>query len=127
MPSNKHHVPVPGSERNVLPGARAVGAPHPKERIDVTVYVRPRSGITAMKSMLAAERLGAIMPRQRRHMTHEEFTAAFGADPRDLARVENFAQGHGLTVSEVSPAKRSVVLSGTVAAFCDAFGVSLAN
>ena len=59
MLSNKHHVPVPGSERNVLPGARAVGAPHPKERIEVTLYVRPRPGVTAMRSMLGAERLGS--------------------------------------------------------------------
>ena len=127
MQSNKHHVPVPGSERHVLAGARAVGVPHPKERIEVTLYVRPRVGITTMKGALAAERLGAIMPRERRHMTHEEITAAYGADPRDLARVEAFAQGHGLSVTEVSSAKRSVVLSGTVAAFCDAFGVSLAT
>jgi kumamolisin len=127
MPSNQHHVPLPGSERQALSGARAVGIPHPKERIEVTLYVRPRHGITTLKSALAAERLGAIMPRERRHMTREELAAAYGADPRDLAQVEDFAQGHGLTVTEVSPAKRSVVLSGTVAAFCDAFGVSLAT
>jgi kumamolisin len=127
MPSNKHLVPIPGSERRVLAGARAVGTPHPKERIEVTLYVRPRPGITTMKSMLAAERLGTLMPRERQHMTREELTAAFGADPRELAKVEDFAQGHGLTVIEVSSAKRSVVLAGTVAAFCDAFGVSLAT
>ena len=67
------------------------------------------------------------MPRERRHLTREELTAAYGADPRDLTRIEDFAQAHGLTVTEVSPAKRSVVLSGTVAAFSDAFGVSLAT
>jgi kumamolisin len=127
MQASKNHVPVPGSERHVLSGARVVGTPHPKDRIEVTVYVRPRPGITAMRSLLAAERLGAIMPHERRHLTREEFTATYGADPRDLARVEAFAQRHGLTVTEVSPAKRSLVLSGTVAAFCDAFGVSLAT
>jgi kumamolisin len=127
MQSHKNHVPVPGSERRVLAGARVVGTPHPKERIEVTLYVRPRSGITAMRGTLAADRLGAIMPGERRHMTREEFTAAYGEDPRDLARVADFAERHGLTVTEVSPAKRSVVLSGTVAAFCDAFGVSLAT
>jgi len=104
-----------------------MGTPHLKDRIEVTLYVRPRTGITAIKGALAAERLGAIMPAERRHMTHEEFTAAYGADSKDLATIEAFAQAHGLTVTEVSPAKRSVVLAGTVAAFSEAFGVSLAT
>jgi kumamolisin len=104
-----------------------VGTPHRKERLEVTLYVRPRTGITAMKRALAAERLGAIMPAERRHMTHEEFTAAYGADAKDLAAIEAFANAHGLTVTEVSAAKRSVVLAGTVEAFSKAFGVSLAT
>src|SRR5919109_1937183 len=125
MPSNPSHVPVPGSERTALPGARAAGAPHPKERIEVTLYVRPRIGGTALKEALAVERLGAMIPAERRHMTREEFAAAYGADPKDLAAIEAFAQAYGLTVTEVSSAKRSVVLAGTVAAFSKAFGVSL--
>jgi kumamolisin len=124
MPSNTSHVPVPGSERHVLTGARAVGTPHLKERMEVTLYVRPRIGITAMKGALAADRLGATMPAERRYMTHEEFTAAYGADAKDLATIEAFAKAHGLTVTEVSPAKRSVVLAGTVAAFSEAFKVA---
>ena len=94
MPSHTNHVPVPGSERHVLAGARAVGTPHLKERMEVTLYVRPRTGITAMKGALAAERLGAIMPAERRHMTHEKFTATYRADPKDLAAIEAFAKAH---------------------------------
>ena len=41
-----------------------------------------------MKRALAAERLGAIMPAERRHMTHEEFTAGYGAAPKDLAALK---------------------------------------
>jgi kumamolisin len=127
MLSAKSYVPVPGSERSALPGARAVGAPHPKERIEVTVYVRPRTGITNLRHLLAVEKLGAIPLPKRRHMTHEEFAAFYGADPRDLGKIEEFALGHGLTVTEVSVPKRSVVLAGTIAAFCHAFGVALAT
>ncbi len=127
MLAAKNYVPIPGSERSALPGARPVSATYPKERIEVTIYVRPRTGITNLKHLLAAEKLGAIPLPKRRHMTHEEFAAFYGADPRDLGKVEQFAQGHGLTVTEVSVPKRSVVLAGTVAAFCNAFGVSLAN
>src|SRR5512132_2143936 len=127
MPSNTSHVPVPGSERRVLAGARAMGTPHLKEHMEVTLYVRPRTGITAMQGALSAERLGAIRPAERRHMTHEEFAAVYGADPKDLAAIEAFAKAHGLTVTEVNPAKRSVLLAGTVGAFSEAFGVSLAT
>ena len=127
MLSAKNYVPVPGSDRSALPGAWAVGVPHPKERIEVTVYVRPRTGITNFRHLLAVEKLGAIPLPKRRHMTREEFAAYYGADPRDLGRIEEFALGHGLTVTEVSVPKRSVVLAGTIAAFCHAFGVSLAS
>ena len=41
--------------------------------------------------------------------------------------MEVFAHEHGLDVVEVSPAQRRLVLSGTVAAFSKAFGVSLAR
>ena len=127
MLSARNYVPIPGSDRSALPGARAVGVPHPKERFEVTVYVRPRTGITNFRHLLAVEKLGAIPLPKRRHMTHEEFSAYYGADLRDLGKIEEFALGHGLTVTEVSVPKRSVVLAGTTAAFCHAFGVSLAS
>jgi kumamolisin len=127
MPSNTSHVPVHGSERHALTGARAVGTPHLKDRLEVTLYVRPRTGMTALKGALGTDRLGALMPAERRHLTHEEFAAAHGADPEDLAAIEGFAKANRLAVTEVSPAKRSVVLTGTVAALSEAFGVSLAT
>jgi kumamolisin len=104
-----------------------MGTPHPKERIQVTLYVRPRVGMTALGEALAADRLGTATLAEQRHLTHEEFTAIYGADPKDLAAIEAFAKTCGLTVTEVSSAKRSVLLVGTVAAFSEAFSVSLAT
>jgi kumamolisin len=60
-------------------------------------------------------------------MTREQFAATYGADPADMAEVEAFAHEHNLTVAEASPARRTVVLSGTIAALSAAFGVYLAN
>ena len=58
-------------------------------------------------------------------MTREQYAASYGSDPADLARVEAFAQAHGLVVVERSPARRSVFLSGTAANFAAAFGTTI--
>ncbi len=125
MPSTKKGTPVQGSERVALKGASKVGAADPKERILVTVLVRRRSSTNVLSS--AIEEISARQPRERRHLTHEEFAAAYGADPADLEKVEGFAHEHGFDVVEVSLAQRRLVLSGTVASFSKAFGVSLAR
>src|SRR5262249_25037326 len=57
----------------------------------------------------------------------EDFAATYGADPADIATVEDFAHEHNLTVIEASAPRRSVILSGTVADMSSAFGVYLAN
>ena len=125
MPSTKKGIPVQGSERTALKGARKVGAADPKERILVTVLVRRRPSAKGLSS--AIEEISALRPQERKHLTHEEFAASHGADPAELEKVEVFAHEHGLDVVEVSPAQRRLVLSGTVAAFSKAFGVSLAR
>jgi len=113
---------VPGSERAPLPGARAVGPADPNERIEVTVVLRRASGADAT----AAERvMSARSLKRRKYLTHEQLEVALGADPEDIAKVEAFAQEHGLDVVEVSRARRSVVLSGTVGNLSTAFGVTL--
>ncbi len=120
MSSNKHL--VPGSERAPLPGARAVGAADPNERIEVTVMLRRASDAagTAVEQVMSARSI-----KERKYLTHEQLEAAQGADPEDIAKVEAFAQEHSLDVVEVSRARRSIVLSGTVEALGTAFGVKL--
>jgi kumamolisin len=70
--------------------------------------------------------IGTRMPRDRQYLSLKEFESAHGAAPDDLVKVEQFADEHGLSVVEVSPARRTLVLSGTVASLSDAFGVCLA-
>jgi len=125
MPSTKKGMPVQGSERAALKGARKVGAADPKERILVTVMVRRRPSLKGLSSVV--EEISALRPQERKHLTHEEFVATHGADPAELEKVEVFAHKHGIDVVEVSPGQRRLVLSGTVAAFSKAFGVSLAR
>ncbi len=113
---------VPGSERAPLPGARAIGAADPKERIEVTLILRRPAGADPLA---AAHVLDARSLKERKHLTREQLEATHGAAPEDIAKVEVFAQEQGFDIVEVSRARRSVVLSGTVEDLSATFGVTL--
>jgi len=124
MTAHKNRVVLPGSERSARPGSRVVGAPDPNQQIKISVRVRPRQ---SLQNLAAASELNATLPHLRKYMSREQFAANYGANPEDLAKVEAFGHQHNLTVIETSQARRTVVLSGTVAALSAAFGVYLAN
>jgi kumamolisin len=106
---------VPGSERAEPSGATARGDAPPDEVLEVTVVVRPRekppSPTTASE---AANRL-----------SREEFAQRYGAAASDMTAVESFARTNGLTVIASDPARRSVILKGTVRLMNAAFGTHL--
>jgi kumamolisin len=87
--------------------------------VEATVVVRRRSA-PKMQS-----RLDAILRGEAPPMSREEAEQSLGADPEDLRKVTEFAQAHGLTVTESSAPQRSVRISGTVAQMEAAFGVKL--
>ena len=110
-----------GSERQPLLGASAVGKADPAERLQVSMLLRScdGAGLTEFVNKLAnRESAGG-------HLSREEFERRFGADSADIAAVEKFATAHGFTVMEEHAGRRTVVLSGTVAQFNDAFHVDL--
>jgi kumamolisin len=117
-------VAIPGSEKRPVANAEAIGDVHPEERLEVTVHLRSRSQgeLTGRINELAA---GA--PAAREHLSREAFAERYGADPADIARVEQFARANGLSVVDASAARRSVVLAGTAAKFSAAFGVKLTS
>ncbi|HTS54695.1 MAG TPA: S53 family peptidase [Burkholderiales bacterium] len=113
--------PLKGSERQPVPGARSVAKADPAERLEVSVLVRRRGGEALegkVKQLAAGDKAGG-------HIGREDFERQFGADPADLAAVKKFAGSHGLAVVQEHAARRTVVLSGTVAQFNEAFGVDL--
>jgi kumamolisin len=113
---------ISGSQRAPLPGATRTGPTDPAERISVTAYLRPGQPLdAAVAGILSAP------PGQRRHLSRDEFADSYGATPEDLSKVQAFAADHELTVESVDKARRAVVLSGTVAALSEAFGVELAQ
>ncbi|HZR56723.1 MAG TPA: S53 family peptidase [Terriglobales bacterium] len=100
-----------------------IGPANPNEQIEVTVRLRSRAG----KTPPVAPESFRQLPAQRRVLSREELEKVHGADPASIARVEAFAGEQGLTVVGTSAARRTVVLSGTVAAMSAAFGVQLAQ
>jgi kumamolisin len=122
--AHKNRVPILGSERFARAGSRVTGAPDPHETLEVSVLLRPRKPLDDLASR---KELGLSTPGERKYLTREEFAATYGADPKDVAKIEAFAHDHNLTVGEVSLPRRTVVLSGTTASLSAAFGVYLAN
>ena len=115
-------IPLVGSERSLMRGSRQRGAADPNERIQVTVLVRrPASKEIAGR----IEQNISRPPRERQHISREEFRSKHGASQDDISKVESFARKQGLEVARVDQAQCKVVLSGTVTAFSKAFDVSL--
>jgi len=124
MSDLKGRIPLLGSERKMVQGARKVGKIDPNEPVRVTVVVRPRPSLHGGKDIEAM----ALRPlSERRYLRHDEFEAARGAAPDDLAKVRAFAGRYSLRVEQVDASRRSVVLSGTAKQLGEAFGVELAR
>src|SRR6185437_5612881 len=98
--------PLKGSERSPLPDSRALGPADPAERLEVTVVVRP-------------------LDRQGQQDRMRKLARGHGASRADLDAVREFAEAHGLAVVQEHAGRRTLVLTGTVAQFNDAFGVEL--
>jgi kumamolisin len=94
-----------------MAGAQLIGTPDPKSFVAVTVLLRRRNSDLPEPGTATLSR--------------DEFASRFGADPADVVPVERFATENDLTVVEVNLARRSVVLSGTVADMNEAFGTEL--
>jgi kumamolisin len=115
------NIPLKGSERAPMRGARALAPTDPTERLEVTILVRRR----ARRDFAA--RVAACMSGRSPgpYLSRDEFAKRHGADPADLAAVRAFAAAHGLAVEQEDAARRTVVLSGTAAQFSAAFNVQL--
>jgi kumamolisin len=114
-------IPLKGSERAPLSGARALAPCDPTERFEVSVLLRRRGRQTLhdrLRKLTAGDRSSG-------HLAREEFARQFGAEASDFAAVKAFAAAHGLSVVQEHPARRTVILAGTVAQFEAAFEVQL--
>jgi kumamolisin len=110
------YVPLAGSDRKPMRGAKKSGVLNAKESMRVTVVLRERlSGGKQLADLVAG---GARVSR-------DQYAAHYGADPKDVKAVEAFARANKLKVSEVNLSSRTVILTGSCSAFANAFRVRL--
>jgi kumamolisin len=121
MSTPKKTFQLAGSERAPLKGAREIGPANPSEIVDVTIRLRSRAG----KKPIVDPNEYKKPVAERKIFSRKEYEQLHGADADSIARVEAFARQHQLTVKEKSAARRTVILSGTVTAMNEAFGVEL--
>ena len=122
MVTNPKRIPVPGSSRTPIPGARAVGAVPADEKIEITLRLRTRKSPEALGAGKVAE---DALPAERTYLTRKQLLEMQAADPDDLAKVKAFARSFGLKAVLSKADRRSVMLSGKAAGFSAAFGIEL--
>ena len=114
--------PISGSERALVKNAKSIGTPDPNEVVEVTVVLRSKGAGTQISSV---REISAQPLKERKYLSREEFATANALNPDDLAKIEEFAHEHGLTIVKVSPESSSISLSGTVTELSEAFGTKL--
>jgi len=124
MPAQQNRIELKSSARAPMHGARKIGPADPNEQIQVTLFLRRGSAPADFPSL---DELGKRPPRQRVHLSREDFAARHGSSSQDLAAIRSFAADFGLRVVREEPARRSVILAGTVAAFSKAFETELSR
>jgi kumamolisin len=117
-------IPISGSNRPPLNGAKLLRKANPKKSITVSIYLR-RDPHMATQAASTVETLSEQPPQERRYLSKSELAAMFGANPQEMQAVETWAKSCKLTVVEADSAKRRVKVSGTIDAINKAFGVQL--
>jgi kumamolisin len=107
-------IPLSGSERSEVPGARPAAAPlDDSQVITVTVMLRRKAAVPA-----------ALVQGQETVST-TQLGDRYGADPDDAQLVAEVLGEYGLTVTEFHLPSRRLKVSGTIAAMQSAFGTTL--
>jgi kumamolisin len=123
MPNvRKKYRQLPGGECRPGPRAKLLGPAKDTETLTVTIVLRRRPDGPPVPDY---SYYLTTPPAQRRRLSNAEFARKYGADEADIDKVTDFARTHGLAVVETHLARRTVVVSGTVAQFNEAFSVEL--
>jgi kumamolisin len=112
--TSQQRVVLPGSEKASLPATTGEKPVRPSSVFTVSVVVR-------RKSPLNTRRLG------KDRLTRAQYRQQHAADPAAIKLVRAFAKEFGLTVDKDTPKpeRRTIKLTGNVAAMEKAFGVKL--
>lgn len=114
----KNRVPLRGSYRQPVSGFHASGPANSLQQIEVTVTLNPKNPIDTSS-------ISGLSIAGRPSRSREEIAQQFATPPESIAKVEAFAREHNLKVVKADPISRTVVLSGSVGDFSNAFEVDL--
>ncbi|MGC0773109.1 MAG: S53 family peptidase [Candidatus Acidiferrum sp.] len=118
MNAGPKQVSLAGSTKRRVVNAEVVGEV-PSGEFLVTVTVRRRNEFPSIEEQCKQK------PGDRTYMTREEQAEKHGADPADIAKVEEFAKEKGLRVTNSNASQRTVTLAGTADSYGKAFSVEL--
>ncbi|MGI4853863.1 MAG: S53 family peptidase, partial [Janthinobacterium lividum] len=104
-------VALAGSTRSALPGSTPEAGPKLRGNLTVSVIVK-------RKAALSQESIGGA------YLTRAQYRATHGADPEAIKAVKAFAAEFGLS-AEADAARRTILVSGSLAALQTAFSVKL--
>jgi len=96
------------------PSCQRIGDVPPDERIEVSIYLKPRDSESAAAQGSGDPRADLASRRSAQHAN-------------DYKLLQEFAKDHGLSVVATEPAKRLIKLGGTAAQFQTAFQTKLAH
>jgi len=112
LSSNLPAVTLSGSCRRHMEKAVSAGVPPANEQIEITLSLRRRKPAPDPTAL-------------DRCLTHEELEQEFGADPGDIAALEDFASRHHFAVTNVNTAARTMTITGQFSVLADLFGASV--
>ena len=119
MPTDR--VPIPGSERALVPGHARIADLDKKAEVDVTLYLVHRVAPTWIDEQARRP------PQSRRRVARSDWAQAHGADPDDVNAVCAFAEAHGMIIARTDEARRQVRLKGSAECVSHAFGAQFAG
>jgi subtilase family serine protease len=123
MASPSSSVTVPGSSPTWTHSARITGAPAPSSRISFNVALSLRNEAGA--EQLAQAVSTPTSSSYGKYLSARQFNARFAPTGAQIAKVESFLRGQGITVTGVAPGNRWVMASGTVAQVQKTFRTTL--
>src|SRR3954462_9385480 len=110
--SNLQLSPLPGSEREPVPGAASTQETiDPHDSVELTLVLRRKAELPD--------------PSTSPRLTRDELAASYGADDSDVALVTQTLTALGVHVLGVNPAARTMRVEGTVDLLGRVFGVAL--
>ena len=109
-------VPLSGSHREAVTGARQLGPAAPDAEVRLTVQLAPRD----LAGLVAKIETPGYTPYSR-----EELARAHAPSDEDIAAVRRYLESHGLSIVDVSPDRRALTVTGPISAAEKAFDTRL--